>query len=413
LAIAKFKYWRYLYFIYPAFGILIGLLTFYLYQFIRETSGKWKKYILPAGTALFIFFIIFQVVHALSFTSNLEQKKFDVFLLYFNSEGTELIISRLDRRDFERSEFLHLFCAENKIFTGEEIDQIVPRLSAKNSVLLSRKDYMRAVERERINLKNTDALLFFNFSCPESFTANTPKEKVAVFRKDSDIAAYLGTRNIRLYPVTRAEESIDYNIKNNEEFFESISLQVLGYPLSNYASDYYLGMLNEGKSSRKEIAAEFICAASRINYHYRIYNQHYGEDQGFFKIDQPYRILNMKDMSGNVTALGISYSNLDPPVVCELLPTLFKWNWFKRESVPDMIEKFTRIKKDHILVLKRNDLTQVLKMLTGKNRAMLGICEFRVNPVDKEKSDDLMIVFRLDSKYSATLRSKGISFEQI
>ncbi len=414
LTLAKFKSVRYIYFIYPILGIAVGYMIYSLFIYIYSPEKKSSRNSAFIFLLIFTIFGVFQLGRYEVYTSSMHQSDIHIFANYFRSvPARRLFVSNLSLKDFERSEFLHVHFTQNRKFVKSIIHyKLLPR-DGKKAVLCPRRDMLKMlfVERAKKDYLNSN-FCYFNYSTLESFLANPPVEKVAVLRKDGELADYLSAHNIDLIPLADPAELIDYSINNNQEFVDTAGRLVFGYDIYPDIMHYYVDLLESNRITRKGIVKLFKCYATRHNRHFYLFALPEGLGYGM-NAQHAYRVLKYEGYLKGLRILGVRYSDFHKADFCDFHEVLISSETINGDiNSSRIVSLLTRLNSKDIILMNKTSLMKLKDEVSDGLALDIKYCDFRNKITSKVKIDKyvpLVFVMKTDNPAVQILSENGIN----
>jgi len=415
LTFAQSKLDRYIYLLYPAFCLTIGIALVDLIKFLSRREHYLSRHFATMIIAIVLIFTSAQWVRSFIITESPYQTDFHIYnQFYHEHENARIYLSRMSPKDFIRAETIHLQSLDNLVWTTDKAKNLLEQIQRNDSIILTRSTYYYLVFKGALSGKDDDTRYYcFDYTKEYDFLTSTPRIKVVLFQAKSDIGKYLKKREVSYYPAEKPESLIDFSLDDDTLFVGQAAKFTLGYRINDYLLKYFTDELSESKITRRELYELFLCYARRNdrNYMYLAYRS------GFKKgISDPhiYKAFLNTNFVPKVKVTGMKMPDMNLHEKCELRNLIHNWRWDDTQSPQSsLITEIEQLRNGEILLTKRD---KIIKLMASRRSfppylKNFEFCNF--NTTSDWKSRDIIekvIICRRDSRTHRLLKNYGGEF---
>ncbi|MBN2135679.1 MAG: glycosyltransferase family 39 protein [Acidobacteria bacterium] len=360
LSIAQSKLDRYIYFIYPAFGLMIGYMVSDLYKKFRWYENMRRNMMIP-------FLIVatvaaYQYADNLRITNNYPHKRFHIYNEFHQThKNTKVYAYKMKLKDLTRPEAVHLHSLHNVRWIDKNLDQFITKLRVDDSLIISRKTFLELLYNINYNSASRfENTYFFNYSDKFEQLIVHQKMKVVLFHGGGELEVWLKEKGIEYYPAVPIEQLLDFSESDDGIFFDKMTTRLLGYVMSDDYRKDFLDFLSAGIYTRKQLFELFKCYALTDDYHYKNFYYDFGMKYLVTSL-HPYNVLGNFDNLKNIKILGIPKEKFRNETLCEIQNTINEATWDENElQYEKLISRLEQLTNDSIIITRRDLLIRIL-----------------------------------------------------
>jgi len=331
LEISSSKLEWYLYPLYPALMIVLGMIVCKSDEWLRSRSIKMNPVFIAA--LLLAFFMWYQNFSYVRAESPSYSRIYADF--YKTGTGGKIYTYLLHEKELNFSEKIDIWNAGTKIrAAGKAIafEPLLKKLGDDDSMLMLRGDLYRIVHYETQPYEKgkycyADVTLHHEISAP----------KIVVFKKDGELEKYLTGNNFFIREMKPLREQVDYSIADNRIFADDVFRIFFGFQLGGDKFEYIVDALSDGRLARGRLSGKFESIAARedyfiVNHWWEHFKAFAGGNAGTAEFIAGYY---KEAGEGTIFVHGMGWGDFTPEQRSVLFPALDKFRFITRKKHPN------------------------------------------------------------------------------